>query len=233
MESLTLVMNNLRAAFENMKGSEGDDPPPTLPVVMPNGSAVAILRALVPEDADNPDLVRDLTDWRRQFMDYFLSRFSPTEVRTQNRLRELSVDANRIFFLIYTQDGELVGHYALIVHDEKTVEVDNSILGARPPVRGLMVHTEHALLQWVFQNSPDARVIANLLQHNVTCFMMHRATGFSLVGTTNLRETVADNGDRLLRPVTDGNVDEKDACLLTLELDSRAYWLARNEAGYP
>jgi len=166
-------------------------------------------------------------------MDYFLSRFSPTEARTQNRLRELSADADRIFFLIYTPDDELIGHYALIVHNEKTVEVDNSILGARPPVSGLMLHTEHALLQWMFQNNPDAVVIANLLQHNVTCFMLHRATGFNLVATTSLRETVADNGDRILRPVKNENADKTDACLLTLELDSRAYWLVRKNAGYP
>lgn len=230
---LTEVAEAQRGAIDAMKRPDRLSARPALPILAPGGVVAGRLRAVAPIDADDVDLVADLTSWRQRNMGYFLTRFQATPERTRHWLRRMAGDPCRVLFLVFDADDVRVGHYGLILRDRHTVEVDNAIIGMRPSDRRIMLHTEHALLAWAFGVLGVDLIDARLLNTNVTCFSMHRSTGFSAGEVLDLCEDVAPNGDRILRPLCDGEAALGEERLLTMQLRADGYWRARREAGYP
>ena len=104
----------------------------TLRINVPDANEVRIAY-MTPITRTRPasdEVVEALTRWRNRARRFFLTQFEATVERTRGWLESVVLTADdRLFFLLYTDSGKLVGHYGFIHMDERSAEVDNLMRG--------------------------------------------------------------------------------------------------------
>ena len=128
------------------------------------------------------DVLSLLTKWRRMFMKYFLTQFTPTIHRTSKWLREIVIPSkDRILFLIYSSDDTLIGNFGICGIKHHEVELDNLIRGEKGGDPQLIYHTEISLLNWVFSQLKVSSVVLHAFSNNHKTIALHEKVGFKIV----------------------------------------------------
>jgi hypothetical protein len=154
--------------------------PVRLPIVNRAGDVVGNLRLLNRKLATNETILADLTEWRRTYMQYFLSRFIPSESRTQSWINDVvfpSVD--RLFFLIETQHDSFIGNFALANVNVSCAELDNLIRGRRGGGPDFIYFAECSMLWWLFADRYRDVVTLHVFSNNLKTVLLHKGVGFS------------------------------------------------------
>lgn len=195
------------------------------------GDTIAIGRPIEARDLTDVKLIHALTDARTQNRNRFLSQFSATPERTKTWMSQ-KVDAeDQVLFLIEIQ-GKCVGHYGVVIENEYSVELDNSILMDHDVPRGFMSHVEHAILGFVFGYLFKNMAFGRVLSNNFACVAMHQAAGLRLHRHEPLFGQTMENGDFLLEASNVNNVENAVAQLLHLTINASEYWQIRQGLGY-
>ena len=204
---------------------------PRIDVINDSGACLAVGKPLNNGHIYNKKLIFLITKARSQHRKMFLSQFEATPERTKLWMRKLANSNDQILFL-FERKGKFVGHYGLIIRDNNSVEVDNSILWDQNVPKGFMVHVEHAILNFAFGYLKKSSAIARVLNHNLSCVAMHQKTGFIFQNEQPLEERKMKNGDIVLQVSNKSHSKQTTACLLSWQLNSKEYWKIRASAGY-
>ncbi len=144
-----------------------------------DGKLIGWLRRAREGDADDAQLVSDLTCWRNANGRFFLTRFEASERRTASWLRHTVLsDPSRAFFLIEGLDGQRLGHLGVLGLDAQVPELDNMIRGRNGGDSQIMYWAEVALISWVFDNTPADKMSLNVFSNNWIPICIHQSIGF-------------------------------------------------------
>lgn len=195
------------------------------------GNTIAIGRPIEARDLTDVKLIHALTHARTQNRNRFLSQFSATPERTRAWMSRIVNAKNQLLFLIEIE-GKCVGHYGVIIENENSVELDNSILMDQDVPKGFMSHVENAILGFAFGYLLKNMAFGRVLSNNFACVAMHQAAGLRLHRDEPLFGQTLENGDLLLETSNVNNVENAVAQLLHLSITASEYWQIRQELGY-
>ena len=123
-----------------------------------------------------------LTKWRRMFIKYFLTQFTPTVERTSKWLKEIVIPSeDRILFLIYSSDGTLIGNFGVCNVKCHEVELDNLIRGEKGGDLQLIYYAEVCLLRWIFSQFEVSSAVLHVFSNNQKTISLHEKVGFKIV----------------------------------------------------
>jgi hypothetical protein len=197
-----------------------------------DGKQIGQLRRAREGDADNAQLVSDLTSWRNANGRFFLTRFEATEPRTALWLRQTVLpDPARAFFLIEGLDGQRLGHLGVLGLDSQVPELDNMIRGRNGGDPQIMHWAEVALIGWVFDNTPANKMSLSVFSNNWIPISIHQSIGFVNVEIKPLyRRTEATGVSLSTQP--DAGEKEKFG-YLRMELQRTAFEAFRSQKCHP
>lgn len=131
--------------------------------------------------ADKPKIL-EICNWRQKAMRFFLTQFESTFDRTYGYLENLSIgQKGRIFFLIYDQKDEFIGHIGLSDIDGKTGELDNLMRGKGGGDPQLIRFSEKTLLSWGFGDLGLQHMSLQIISFNALTINLHSSFGFKTV----------------------------------------------------
>ncbi len=155
------------------------------------GSLVLIDKNLV-----NDQIIIDaLTRWRQKYMKFFLTQFNATSDRTKSWLSQTIIPAyDRLFFLIYDDQKQLIGNFGLCNISSTQVELDNLIRGEKGGDTRLIYYSEIALLSWVYLSLDVPRANLHVFSNNLKTISLHESVGFNIERSHRLTR-IMHNGE--------------------------------------
>ncbi|SON56152.1 hypothetical protein HDIA_2611 [Hartmannibacter diazotrophicus] len=143
------------------------------------GDEIGRLVPIGPWILSRPDLIDLMTDWRRNAMRFFMSRFEASSESMAWYLRTLSVGQdNRLLFLIEDPAGRFVGHIGLSGCDGQRAEIDNLMRGLSGGHPQLVPCAERTLLDWCFGVLNLESLNLKVLSYNFVTMNLHARFGF-------------------------------------------------------
>ena len=143
------------------------------------GHPIGMMRPLTARHLDKMNVIEKLTDWRNVNMANFLTHFEASTERTQTWVQNvLLASRGQMLWLVYNQNGDLVGHYGFKNLTPQSVMLDNAIRGERQGHPKLFVMAGKALVQWLWQMTSVQRIEAYVMANNIASIMMNRQIGF-------------------------------------------------------
>jgi hypothetical protein len=131
--------------------------------------------------------------WRHRAMRMFLAQFESTFDKTLGYLKNLSIDQkDRIFFLIYNDKDQFVGHIGLAAVDGSKGELDNLMRGVDGGHPRLVYFSEIALLNWCFQNLEIVESEVRVISYNWLTIALHEEVGYKIVENIPLKRVSKD-----------------------------------------
>jgi RimJ/RimL family protein N-acetyltransferase len=144
-----------------------------------NGHLIGMMRPLTANHLDQSDVISKLTDWRNANMANFLTSFEATTVRTRSWLKNVLLQSRgQMLWLVYDQNGFLVGHFGFKNLTSENVLLDNAMRGERRGHPKLLVSAGKTLVQWIWQETSAQRIEAYVMADNAPSIMMNRQIGF-------------------------------------------------------
>lgn len=158
--------------------------------------------------SDEP-VLQKISNWRRKFNRMFPTRTSVDSSTTKNFIRDSYVDnADAIFFLIFTESDELVGHIGLCSLDKRSFELANLIRGASGGHNDLIYLAELCLLDFGFLLGDYDQCHVEIMSYNWIVFELHQRVGFVKDSSTPLLKIVDSTGVRHQRVgISETNID--------------------------
>lgn len=130
---------------------------------------------------ENDYIVESLTSWRNKYMKFFLSQFTATTERTRDWLKNTVIASdNRLLFLIYDNDENLIGNFGVANISRSVCELDNLIRGNKGGHSRLIFYSEVALLHWIFNENNVKNVNLHVFSNNHLTLRLHREVGFQV-----------------------------------------------------
>ena len=139
-------------------------------------------------------ILEKLTAWRQRYMRYFLTQFVATSERTLSWIRRVVLPSpDRILFLVYSAEGDLVGNSGVCSLRPPYGELDNLIRGEKGGDARLIYFSEIALLRWLYGSLGCQRIGLQVFSNNRPTIALHSSVGFSVL--RNHKLTFTDDGD--------------------------------------
>jgi RimJ/RimL family protein N-acetyltransferase len=172
------------------KNNEKDETRLRLPIFIPNGEFVGMMYC-VDKGMMSDELIRDMTKWRQENMQWFLTQFIATEPRTKSWMEnDFLPDPTRILFIMKDAYGNLIGQYGLRNMSSELGEIDIIIRGNKGGVKGFIHYSEIAILAWMFGKNGQSKSNLFVFSHNDPTVKLHTSTSFEIVDSLKLSEDV-------------------------------------------
>jgi RimJ/RimL family protein N-acetyltransferase len=153
-----------------------------LPILDDNKLFIGDLQCIDIHALNNLKTISLLTKWRNQNMEYFLTQFEATSVRTRKWLEENVLPAdNRIIFLVCDEFGEAIGNIGLCNASNNCAEIDNVLRGEMSGNKKLFYYAMLTILCWVFQEMNIPIVNISVFSNNTKAIKLYERVGFSIV----------------------------------------------------
>ena len=139
------------------------------------------LKPVTWSDAEQPDAVRMLAEWRKTANPFFPAQFPVTEDGTHRWLLHSTLEvADRLLLWAVSTEGRRIGHLGLFRFDfaERTVELDNVVRGVEGVAPGLMQAAVDSLLAWTFETLATEAVYLRVLSDNDRAMRLYQRAGF-------------------------------------------------------
>lgn len=133
------------------------------------------------QDSSKPELVKLLSDWRRNAQEWFPSQFTVTEEGTQRWMDKALFEApDRLLFFVENAKGEKIGHVGLFRfnYQQRFCELDNIVRGVAGTEKGIMQGACAALIDWAKQEFELSHMYLRVLGHNTSALRLYEALGF-------------------------------------------------------
>jgi RimJ/RimL family protein N-acetyltransferase len=186
------------------------------------GGSVATLRSLTTSDLGDDRLVATLARWREENKDRFLTIVPFDPEGTRRWMERFPVgDPKRILFLVEGPDGELLGHYGLLLIGPGEAEIDNTLRGSVRCPAGLFGQVAQTIIRWAIDELGARRLIVRVMSNNPVAIRHQERNGFAQESVLPLREI--HEGDIIRREV----VDDPSRSNLPFGLTVLSYPIAR------
>jgi len=153
-----------------------------LPIVSDDDVKIGSLIPVGPWILNDREKIQSICDWRQKAMRFFLTQFESTYDRTHVYLKNLSIEQEgRIFFLIYNDEDEFIGHIGLANIDGRTGELDNLMRGKSGGDTQLIYFAEKTILSWAFNDLNLSHMSLRIISFNVLTINLHAEFGFEVV----------------------------------------------------
>jgi RimJ/RimL family protein N-acetyltransferase len=150
-------------------------------------------------------------------MKFFLTQFTPSIERTEKWLKEIVIPSkDRILFLIYTLEGNIVGNFGICNINYDDVELDNLIRGEKGGDPQLIYYSEISLLNWIFSQLNVQSVILHVFSNNPKTITLHEKVGFKIIKEYNLWKKNIESD--VIYSTTDNGGDMVNFCYLEMSL---------------
>ncbi len=150
-----------------------------------DGAVIAELRVIMPEEVtfldESSSLICTLCDWRNENAHCFLDSSPVTPQSTRLWLHEITFSLDRLFFLIYRNDGSLVAQYGLRRISAEIVELDNGILGVRGYPIDLFYRVQLQILELCRSRLGFLEAHARVLATNIPALFLHKRCGLKKI----------------------------------------------------
>lgn len=188
-----------------------------IPIFDDQNNSVGYLKPITIEQLENGDVIYMLTKWRKMFMKFFLTQFSPSTERTRNWLTKVVLPSqDRILFLIYTMENKIVGNFGVCNFSSESAELDNLIRGEKGGVPQLIYYSEISLLKWLFLELNMSNVFLHVFSNNSKTIALHEKVGFEVIQESTLWKQRTD--DELIYSISEKIGDAVDFSYLKMNL---------------
>ncbi|HZE59503.1 MAG TPA: hypothetical protein VE085_03020 [Burkholderiales bacterium] len=154
------------------------------------GSLVCLDRGL----SGDARVVAKLTEWRQRHMRHFLTQFVATSERTLAWVQRIVLPSqDRILFLVYTAEGDLVGNCGVCDLGPSYGALDNVIRGEKGGAARLIYFSEIALLSWLYGALGCQRVGLQVFSNNDRAIALYSSIGLTVARRRKL--TFSDHAD--------------------------------------
>ena len=149
--------------------------------------------------AINDEVATKVTQWRTENADKFQTVFHSTTERTKKWLSESVLDdKTRLFFLVYSKDNELIGHFGLKDISESSATSDNLMIGDINYRGPNGFYYLIANIKFGFEYLKLDTITATVLESNKVALWMGKRLGFEIVKKVPLVKKYSDSGDLFL-----------------------------------
>ena len=149
------------------------------------GKLVPVGKWILSED----DKIRSLTQWREKNIKIFFSQSKPSNERTIWYLNNFSIKKNnRIFFLIYTDKNEFIGHIGLADIEKKFAVLDNLIRGVSAGNSKLIHFSIVTIIDWFFKNFETKKIYGKIISYNSLSISLLEEVGFKIIDKIPLKK---------------------------------------------
>jgi hypothetical protein len=139
--------------------------------------------------------IENLTSWREQNMKFFFSQFKSNYERTVWYIKSLSIEKeNRIFFLIYTNNNEMIGHIGLADIESNFGVLDNMIRGKETGDAKLINYSMITIINWFFKEFNIKNLYGKIISYNWLTISLHEEIGFKIIEKIPLKK-IQENGE--------------------------------------
>jgi RimJ/RimL family protein N-acetyltransferase len=129
-------------------------------------------------DTEKIELIKN---WRKNAMRMFFAQFESTFDSAFNYLKNVSIKlSDRILFIIFDKNRNLIGHVGLSNIGNNTAELDNLMRGVSGGDPRLIFNAEVCLLKWCFDNLQVNKIVAKVISYNWLVIDLHKEVGFSV-----------------------------------------------------
>lgn len=152
-----------------------------IPIINRDNNHIGALACVDRDFASNIEIISALTDWRRQYMHYFLTQFEASDLRTKLWLENTVIPSHdRIFFVILLISGDLIGNSGICNMTSTSGELDNLIRGRKGGHPKLIYYSEIALLSWMFGYLDYQMSNLHVFSNNFPTIKLHTSVGFKI-----------------------------------------------------
>lgn len=181
--------------LQRLKSAASREDALRLEVAAADGAAIGALLLAGSWVLREPELLEQVTQWRRRSMRMFLSQFEPSASRTATYFRDIVLaQPDRVLFFLLDAQGAAVGHLGVANWTAESAELDNLVRGVGGGHPQLTYFAERALLEWVFGQSPVRSVFARVLSYNWMAQDLHASLGFAPTQAQSLRQVATADG---------------------------------------
>jgi len=144
-----------------------------------DGEYIGCLRPITLDSINNPDIISQLTRWRSDNMDMFLTQFQASPERTLDYLKNiLTSGSGQMLFLVY-EDESLIGQVGFKNLTLTDAILDNGMRGERSKHPKIFVYAHKVLAQWLFSVIKINCLYGWVFTDNISGIMMNRQIGWS------------------------------------------------------
>ena len=148
-------------------------------VQIPDSNEVVKLLPLTKTIAQDDYYLTKITEWRRNYKDFFFNDFEPTIERTEKWLKSVFLSSPRnLFFLLFFEE-KFIGHYAFKNLNEQSAFLDNLVKGVQGGHSKIIETAVTKLIDWLFDNFCISQVNGTILTDNPYSIMSHKRFGFN------------------------------------------------------
>jgi RimJ/RimL family protein N-acetyltransferase len=166
-----------------------DDISLEIDAILPDSDKSIKLKPLTANSLKNIEYLSLITEWRRNYKEFFFSNFEPTIERTEKWLKSVFLSSPRnLFFLLFFEE-KFIGHYAFKNLSEQSVFLDNLVKGVQGGHAKIIETTALALIDWLFDNFCISHVNGTILADNPYSIMSNKKIGFDFSEKISCTET--------------------------------------------
>jgi len=192
-------------------------------IVNDNYEKIGYLRPITKSILLNNFIIKRLTKWRNNSMQFFMTQFNATFVRTKNWLNKTVLSDNtRLFFIIYDGSGKAIGNLGFIGLNEYSAELDNLIRGETGGGSKLIYYTEVAIINWMFSCLKIKEITGNIFSDNIIPMLIHKEIGFLIREKYPLYKKLINNEIRWIKGKT-GEISSENKYLYELVVTSNCF----------
>ncbi len=139
-------------------------------------------------------IATSISEWRSKTMRMFLTQFKSTPERSRHYLETSAVNTpDRLLFMIYDSDKNLVGHIGLMNITDLSVEIDNLMRGSAGGHPRLIYFAEWTLLNYCFKTLQIEFSTVKVISYNWLVFDLHESIGYTRDTKYYLNKRVVDD----------------------------------------
>lgn len=192
-------------------------------IVNDNYEKIGYLRPITKSILLNDFIIKKLTKWRNNAMQFFMTQFNATFERTKNWLNKTVLSDNtRVLFIIYDSSGKAIGNYGFTRLNEYSAEIDNLIRGETGGHPQLIYYAEVALIKWMFSNLKIEEITGDIFSDNIIPLLMHKELGFLIREKYPLQKKVINNEIQWIKGKT-GEASSENKYLYKLVITSNCF----------
>lgn len=197
--------------------------PLKIDIVNDNYEKIGYLKPITKSIVLNDFIIKKLTKWRNNAMQFFMTQFNATFERTKNWLNKTVLSDNtRLFFIIYDGSGKAIGNLGFIDLNEYSAELDNLIRGETGGGSKLIYYTEVAIIKWMFSCLKIKEITGNIFSDNEIPLSIHKKIGFLIREKFPLYRKVINNETQWFKGKV-GGISSENKYLYKLVITSNCF----------
>lgn len=191
-----------------------------LEITSKNSLNVGTLKPLNSKVLTDEFLIAQICEWRNDNLRFFFTQNRSTVESTKQYIRRVLKDSRYSMFLMYSTNGEAVGHLGYAERSKTTVELDNLVRGNMPLPADFIEAAERCLISEIFIDPAIEKVQLQVLSNNVLAKRIHFLLGFEITDQYPLKRTIANSVEIKLSRANEGDQYAGYAQTLTLTRNS-------------